>query len=276
MSVGDQRADGSGGREEGAPSAELARLVRSWRERLDPREIPGLTVGSSRRKKTRVSQEDIARLVGASSVWYGKLERGELLNYSDDFIDRVAISLRLNDDERMTLYLYSVGREPVPRQRSSSFVVTEVIEKIVQEQPWPAYVSDESWDVVTYNDHVKKWFPWIEWENNVMRWVFTYPEARQQLYNWDTDWAPLMLAQMRVARAREPENERLANLVEEILRVNDDAKRMWESEPAVYVHPDGDRRQFYLPYHQEVITVEIVALAPLRATNVRVMMLIPR
>jgi hypothetical protein len=84
-----------------------------------------------------------------------------------------------------------------------------------------------------------------------------------------------MLAQMRVAHAREPDNVRLANLIQEILSANEDARRMWESEPAVYVHPDGDRRKFYLPYHQEVITVEIVALAPLRATNVRVMILIP-
>lgn len=150
MTVDDDHvAYGSGANEVAAPSAELARLVRSWRERLDPREIPGLLVGSPRRKKSRVSQEDMAQLIGVSSVWYGKLERGERLHYSDDFLDRAAIALRLNDDERMTLYLYSVGREPAPRQRSSSFIVTEVVEKVVQKQPWPTYISDESWDVVT-------------------------------------------------------------------------------------------------------------------------------
>lgn len=276
MAVNDDHvAYGSGAKEAGNPSAELARLVRSWRERLDPREIPGLIVGNSRRKKSRVSQEDMARFIGVSSVWYGKLERGERLHYSDDFLGRVAIALRLNDDERMTLYLYSVGREPAPRRRSSSLVVTKGLEKIVQEQPWPTYISDDAWDVVTYNSHAKEWFPWIDWENNVMRWVFTYPEAKQQLYNWGSDWAPLMLAQMRVAHAREPDNMRLADLIQEILDVSEDARRLWESAPAVYAHPDGDRRNFYLPYHQEVITIEIVALAPLRATNVRMMMLIP-
>lgn len=268
-------AYGSGAKEAGDPSAELARVVRSWRERLDPREIPGLIVGSSRRKKSRVSQEDMAQLIGVSSVWYGKLERGERLHYSDDFLDRAAIALRLNDDERTTLYLRSVGREPVPRRRSSTFAVTEGLEKIVQQQSFPTYVSDDIWDVVTYNSHAKEWFPWIDGENNVMRWVFTYPEARQQLFNWKTDWAPLMLAQMRFAQARDPENERLASLIQEILNVSEDARRMWESDPSVYTHPDGDRRKFYLPYHQEVITVEIVALAPLRANSVRVMMLVP-
>jgi transcriptional regulator with XRE-family HTH domain len=234
-----------------------------------------MIIGSPHRRKTQVSQEDMARLIGVSNVWYGKLERGEQHHYSDDFLDRAAIALRLNDDERMTLYLYSVGREPVPRERPAEVVLSETVERIVNEQSWPTYISDNAWDVVIYNEHVKKWFPWIDYETNVMRWVFTYPEARSQLYNWETDWAPLMLAQMRVANAREPHNMRLANLIREILRVNPDARRLWEGEPTVYVHPDGDRRKFYLPYHQEVITVEIVAMAPLRAANYRLMMLVP-
>lgn len=275
MTIHDARGGyGSGTDPVSDPSAELARLVRSWRERLDPREIPGLIIGNSRRKKM-VSQEDMARLIGVSNVWYGKLERGEQLHYSDDFLDRAAIALRLHDDERMTLYLYSVGREPVPRGRKSTVVVTESVERIVKQQPWPTYISDNAWDIVAYNLHAKEWFPWVDYESNVMRWVFTYPEARQQLYNWETDWAPFMLAQMRVANAREPHNMRLANLIREILRVNKHARHLWESEPTVYVHPDGDKRKFYLPYHQEVVEVELVALAPLRATNFRLMMLVP-
>jgi len=256
------------------PSAELARLVRSWRERLNPAEIPGLS-GYSSRRKTIVTQEDIARLIEFSSVWYGKLERGEPARYSDDFLDRAAIALRLTDDERMTLYLYAVGREPAPRGQHTTDLAPGGLRQIVHAQPWPAYISDEAWDVPEYNQHMRDWFPWVGYERNVMRWVFTYPEARQQLYDWDTDWAPLMLAQMRVANARNPNNMRLANLIREILRVNPDARRLWESEPTVYVHPDGDRRRLHLPYHDDVIGVEIVALGPLRATNVRLMMLIP-
>jgi hypothetical protein len=35
-------------------------------------------------------------------------------------------------------------------------------------------------------------------------------------------------------------------------------------------------RRLHLPYHQEVITIEIVALAPLRVVDYRVIMLIER
>ena len=41
-----------------------------------------------------------------------------------------------------------------------------------------------------------------------------------------------MLAQIRVAHGREPDNARFANLIQEILNVNQDAHRMRESEPA--------------------------------------------
>jgi transcriptional regulator with XRE-family HTH domain len=257
------------------PSAELARLLRSWRERLDPKAVPGLAENYARRKKSHVSQEDIARLIGASSVWYGKLERGERAQYSDDFLDRTAIALRLSENERMMLYLYSVGREPASREHHSDVVVTPSMEQIVRRQPWPAYISDGAWEIVAFNDMVRDWFPWVLYERNLMRWVFTYPEARHQLYNWETDWAPAMLAQMRVANARRPENMRLARLIREILAVSEEAHRLWVKEPTVHVHPDGDRRGLRLPGREEVITVEIIALAPLRASEFRFVLLIP-
>jgi transcriptional regulator with XRE-family HTH domain len=260
--------------ETGRLGPELSRLVRSWRERIDPASIPGLVRDG--RRKSLVSQEDMARLIEVSSVWYGRLERGEQAGYSDDFLNRTAMALRLNDDERMLLYLYAVGHEPAPHGTRSTVVLTEPLKRVVHSQPWPAYISDESWDVVDYNRHMLDWFPWVGsgLENNVMRWVFTYPDAREQLYNWENDWAPLMLAQMRVANARQPDNMRLAQLIREILQ-DEYARRLWEKESMVYVHPDGDRRKLHLPYHHEVIDIELVALAPLRAANVRLMMLLP-
>lgn len=254
---------------------ELSRLVRSWRERLDPASIPGLIRDG--RRKNLVSQEDMARLIDISNVWYGRLERGETAKYSDDFLDRAAIALRLNDDERMLLYIYAVGHEPAPRGIRSPVPLTEPLKRVVHSQPWPAYLSDAAWDVITANKPMRSWFPWIGsgLETNIMRWVFTYPEAREQLHHWDTDWAPLMLAQMRVAAARQPNNQRLNRLISEILDTSPVARRLWEEQSLVRVHPDGDHRRLHLPYHQKVVEVELVALAPLRAADVRLMMLIP-
>ena len=255
---------------------ELARLVRSWRERLNPDEIPGLHASAMRsRRRKRVSQEQAAALIGYSVGWLSSLERGDQQNYSVDFLDRVAYTLRLSPAEKTLLYLLATGHEPPVRVRESTMKATETLQRILDAQPWPAYTNDEAWDLVAYNQHMQDWFPWVAGhENNVMRWVFTYPEARQQLYRWDTDWGPQMLAQMRFAHARIPGNERLTEVITEILQINEDARRFWD-ESTTYIHPDGDNRSLYLPYHRKVQPIELIALEPMRAPGSRIMMLIP-
>jgi hypothetical protein len=96
-----------------------------------------------------------------------------------------------------------------------------------------------------------------------------------QLHNWETAWAPLMLEQMRAANARYTNNRRLASLIREILDHSEFACDLWSNRAVVYVHPDGDRRQLHLPFHQGIIDIELVALAPLRAPEVRMMVLMP-
>lgn len=260
------------------PSTELSRLVRSWRSRLDPADFPGHAIPgfryTRRRRKTRMTQEDVAQLIGVSSVWYGLLERGDRSqNYSDDFLDRTAYVLRLNPSERTALYLYAVGREPDTHDEVID-PLTPQLRRLLASQIHPAYLSNENWDVIAYNDAMCEWFPWVRYERNVMRWVFTYSDARRQLHRWDTDWAPLMLAQMRLANARNPDNLRLASLIDEIRSHNADAQQLWEQDPMVYTHPDGDHRQLHLPKHHGIKTVEIIAMSPMRAPALRFVTLV--
>jgi transcriptional regulator with XRE-family HTH domain len=260
----------------GDPAAELSRLVRAWRHRLDPDSIAGLVRGP--RTGSHVTQAEMAYLTQTSTVWYGKFERGEHANYSEEFLERVSAALRLNPDERRELYLLAVGHEPALNAGPvSDFKPSAGLSRLVDAQPWPCYTSDQAWDVVSYNEHMLNWFPWVGggYENNIMRWVFLHPEARVQLFNWETDWAPLMLAQMFHAHAQRRDNTRLSRLIQEVLARNEFARHLWEGQPKVYLHPDGDRRKLHLPYLHGVVEIEIVALEPLRASGVRVMNLIP-
>lgn len=217
----------------------------------------------------------MATLTGCSVGWYSALERGQPQNYSDDFLNRVAYTLRLSPAEKSLLFFLATGHALAATADESKMRSTPTIRRILDAQPWPAYVSDEAWDLVAYNGEMRRWFPWVAGhENNIMRWVFTFPEARTQLHRWDTDWAPQMLAQMQFAQARAPDNKRLAAVIEEILELNPDARRFKE-QPLTYPHPDGDHRCLYLPLHRKVQPIELVAFAPMRAPGSRVMMLIP-
>ena len=119
---------------------ELGRLVRSRRERIDPASIPGLA--RANHHKSGVSQEDMARLIGVSNVWYGRLERGESANYSTEMLDRTAVALRLSEEERMMLYLHALGHEPPLRTTArATMQLTEPPVYIVS--PGRTYRRDE-------------------------------------------------------------------------------------------------------------------------------------
>jgi transcriptional regulator with XRE-family HTH domain len=255
---------------------ELARYVRAWRMRLNVDDIPGLSAAYPRARRGRhASKELVAFLTGSGINWYAKLERGDPENYSDDFLNRVAYALRLSPDEKSLLFLLATGCALVTTVHESRMRNTPTIQRILDAQPWPAYANDESWDLIGHNEHMAKWFPWVEGhENNIMRWVFTFPEARTQLHRWDTDWGPQMFAQMRFTQAQRPDDERLASLIDEILDLNADARQFVE-HPLTYPHNDGDHRSLHLPLHPKVQPIELVAFAPMRAPGSRFMMLIP-
>lgn len=229
----------------------------------------------TRGRKTRMSQEYVAHLIGVSVVWYGRLERGICGNYSDEFLDRVAAVLRLTDAERALLYMYAVGRTPQSHRDFQYGVVGEALRDLVARQVYPAYISDPAWDLICYNDILAEWFPTLPASGNIMRWVFLEGRARQQLLRWSADWAPVMLAQLRMASARVPADNRLEELVNSILNGCETARELWRSDILAYSHPDGDVRRIVIHGHRESTLVEIVATSPLRAPDCRLVVLSP-
>lgn len=266
-------ADGGAWRVEIGRSAELNALMRSWRNRLDPGKIPGLSQDGRRRRK--VSQELLAQLVGVSTAWYARLERGERGNYSDALLDRAARVLQLSEDEHATLFRLAVGREPLLRPRVDPAVVDPTSRHFVEQQPFPACLTDGCWNVVAYNALMTELFPTFGCEHNLMRWVLTYRAAQLQLVDWETTWAPRMLGQLRLAVSRWPEDQRLADLAKEILSVSEFNRWLWRTRPKVNSHADGDRRRLHLPHDGGVQEVEISVLVPLRAEGMRVIIMMP-
>lgn len=222
-----------------------------------------------------MSQENVAHLIGVSVVWYGRLERGVCGSYSDEFLDRVAAVLRLSDAERNLLYTYAVGRSPKPLHNFQNAVASESLRAFVARQAYPAYISDPAWEIIFYNDTLAQWFPTLPDSGNIMRWVFLQAEARKQLCRWAIDWASVMLAQLRLAKASLPEDERLADLVASILSANETARELWSSDLLAYSHPDGDVRHVVIHGHIQPTSVEIMAFSPLRAPDCRLIILVP-
>ncbi len=265
----------SAGSSQLSPSAQLHTYMARWRERLDPKSIPWLA--ASRRRRTAVSQADLAYWIDVSEKWYGRLERGDRLNYSDDFLDRVADGLKLTDDERNLLYQLAKGRQAKPRERPATSAVSPNMASVIEAQPWPAMITDRAWDVLVFNRAMAEWFPGILRERNVFLWILGHPTARLQLVDYETVWVPRTFDLLRAASAWWPDDRRLAVVLDEALRANPLARKLWEdSEPLVYLHPDGDHRKVRpRPEGGSEIEVEVVVWVPMRADDLRITMLIP-
>lgn len=261
----------------GSSQAELSALMRAWRRRLTPADVPGFVQYPRRRKRT-VSQDDVARLAGSTSFWYGELERGKRGRYSDDFLDRVAEALRLGDNEREALYRLAVGRQPVPRAGAAGTglagEMSRTMERLVATQRCPAYIIDSVFDMQACNAQAAAWFPSLPSARNLMRWAFTHPSAQQQLDRWQEDWAPSLLAQLRMAYAREPDNEPLAQVVRDVIASNAQARWCWENEPRVADTGQG-ARGVLLPDRASPVQVEVVTCAPLGYAGMQMICMVP-
>jgi len=129
--------------------------------------------------------------------------------------------------------------------------------------------------MVSVNQHMQDWFPWARPGANLMHWAFTTAEARVHLHRWEEDWAPQMIAKMRLALARSPEDERLTELIAAILRVNREARALWHV-PGSQASLGGGKRSLNLPHHGKIQPIEIVAFEAFAQRHGRMAMIVPR
>ncbi|MFI1799416.1 helix-turn-helix domain-containing protein [Streptomyces sp. NPDC020379] len=180
---------------------------------MDPEGLPGFTARYGRRSRRSLTQDDVSRLIGFSSRWYSNLERGVPTPYSDAFLDGIARVLELSDDERHTLYTYTVKRNPPAGPRVDTSIIDPALARFIHMQPYPCYVSDQGWDIPIYNKAAAEQWRWMAHGVNVMLWALTQPEARLQLIDWETSWAIPMAAQLHLAMHNNPDHERLREVV---------------------------------------------------------------
>lgn len=251
---------------------DLGRMLRRWREERDPAQIAGFVPRHGHR---RLTQADIGELTGVSERWYRALESGEAVQFSEQFLARVDRVLGLDDAQRVTLYLLSTGHGP-PSRDVHPARCEDGLRRMADGQPWPTYISDVAWDVLYINAEAQRHWPWMARDGNIMTWVLADPDARMQLIDWETTWARPMLAQLRMIAGHHRDHQRLQEVVADILDDNPTVQRLWEQDMTAYTHPDGDIRRLYMPALQPgPITIEVLALSPLRDRAIRVIHLVP-
>lgn len=202
---------------------ELGVFLRSRRERVTPAEA-GLPV-TGRRRTPGLRREEIALLAGISATWYTYLEQGRDVRPSDQVLSALASALRLTDHEREHLFQLAGeggGEEPDEPERLLAGVAA--VPSLVE--PNPAYVTGLGYDVLSHNAAAAELFTGITACPNLARWMFTDPEARRVLVDWERE-AQDLLARLRAAAGRHPSHPRFVRLVDELHAASPEVRSWW-------------------------------------------------
>ncbi|OIJ91721.1 helix-turn-helix domain-containing protein [Streptomyces colonosanans] len=242
----------------------ITRVLRQARQRIDPRDIPGFSATFGPKQGRGLTQKEVACLLGVSPKWYRNLELGKPLTYSKGFLESVRRLLKLDKDEweavwRLTQERPGYGPAPEPPAPGAR-PVPPAVRQFIDAQSWSAYAFDHRWDLLHCNAAALHDYPWMLYGTNVMSWVLTYPEARTQLVNWESDWALPMIAQLRYRVELWKDDLGLQKLVQTVIS-DPVARPLWDSPNLpVLPHPSATTtRRLYLP-RQGVTEFEVTLL----------------
>ncbi|MFV2174398.1 helix-turn-helix domain-containing protein [Actinomadura sp. LOL_016] len=129
-------------------TGELARALRSWRDRLRPSDVGMPDAGP--RRTAGLRREELAALAGISVDYLVRLEQGRARNPSTQVLAALARALRLSADERDVLYRAAGARPPaaghVPRHIGPG--TARILDRLADT---PVAVFTACWDLVHAN-----------------------------------------------------------------------------------------------------------------------------
>ncbi len=204
------------------PRSELAALLRSRRERLQPADV-GLPPGARRRTRG-LRREEVALLASISPTYYTFLEQGRDVRPSRQVLDALAAALRMSAAERA--YLYELAGETAPPGAEPEALARGVAELVERLDPAPAYVTGRRFDVLAANRAARALFADWPHPTNLLRWMLTDPGARAVYGEWERETAA-QLARFRAAAARRPDDPAFAELIDALLAESAEMRAWW-------------------------------------------------
>lgn len=259
----------------GADATEtLQRILTHKRAQLRP-ETVGLVRPSGRgRRALGVTQDQMDELLERSPGTYARFERGVLKGVTPEFCHAVATTLRFSETEWQGLWLYLFGHQPPhPLDPAAAVQVGPHWQDVVDNMTYPAYVTDQGWNLLAWNSAFAAIFTLRIPPENTMRWMLLDPNGRRQLVDWSQQWAPLVMPQLRAAAQEYPANATLQQLECEVRR-DPVAGPMYERARDAYLQPDGDVRRLMHLGLGGTGQVQIAAATPLGSPGARLMFLI--
>jgi transcriptional regulator with XRE-family HTH domain len=235
-----------------AVDTSLGATIRAWRDRLTPA-AAGLPIRRSRRA-AGLRREELADLAGVSVDYIVRLEQGRATTPSPQIVSALARALQVTREERDHLYRLA-GLQP-PQDGTITDHIPRGMQRVLTrlgETPVAVFAAD--WRLIWWN---RSWAALLGDpsglaldDRNLVRSRFPAATDTERLAAWPvlsenreaTDRA--IVADLRRACARYPNDARLAELISRTLRGNQRFARLWR-EGAVGGHAE-DRKTIRHP-----------------------------
>ncbi|WP_274911503.1 helix-turn-helix transcriptional regulator [Streptomyces sp. WZ-12] len=215
---------------------ELARFLRDRRADLQPHAL-GLPT-DARRRTPGLRREEVAELAHLSVDYYTRLEQARGPRPSPRILDGLARALRLTPAERS--HLFRLAGTPAPPGTSAQRRVRPHVSGLLRRLPeTAALVTDATYGVVAWNPLAQALFG-----NDLGR--GTTNLARRRFLGQGPgvessgaeEFGHLVVARLRRAADRYPQDARLAALLTELRSGSEEFRRIWEARP---IHAPGHR-----------------------------------
>ncbi|QKW08437.1 helix-turn-helix domain-containing protein [Streptomyces sp. NA04227] len=261
-------------------SAHIPGLVRRWRARRNVEDIPearALAPQRGRASRT-LTQARMAALLDVSERHYQRLESGTR-PLTAELAERMAYLLDLNADERTVLHEWA--GLPVPLRRTPGTSVPEDLLDYMDRLPFLAYFEDPEYNAVAYNAHAAHNLPWMVGDSaeqpgpaNIMTALLLEGPGRAQCVQWETHWAPMLLAGLRYQFMTYPSHA-LRALVEKVCE-DPQVRAMWDEDSTLSYHAYGMLRPLLLPPDaKEPLWVTVMAWSPVNRPDLRMISAVP-
>jgi transcriptional regulator with XRE-family HTH domain len=247
--------------------SDFAALLRAWRDRLSPTDA-GFTVADGRRAPG-LRREELAQLAGLSVDYVLRLEQGRAKNPSAQVVGALARALQLSRAERDQLYR-SAGLLP-PRDGTVSTHVPPGIQRLAArlgDVPIGVFTAD--WTMVWWN---AMWSalhgdPAIvpTAERNLARALFGNGAAHASMRPVQSEHGPdafvtSIVADLKDAVSRYPEDAQLGRLVQELRETSDAFAHLWIRQTVAAQHTT-DRKTIRHPEIGDILLDCDVLIVP--------------
>lgn len=227
------------------PNADAREFLASRRARITPQQA-GLPAYGGNRRVPGLRREEVAMLSGVSVDYYVRLERGNLAGVSQEVLDAIATTLRLDDAERQ--YLHDLaqaagpGRRRAPRRRGEvQPAIRQMLDAVTGA---PAWVRNARHDIVAANALGRALYAPVfagpRRPANTVRYTFLDPGAAEFWRDYD-QIAHDAAAMLRLEAARTPHDPDLIQLIGELSTCSERFRTEWASHD-VRFHRSGTKR----------------------------------